>query len=620
MKKIFFLFGVTLFTLSVLNLYAGDRMILIEAFTSSTCSPCATNNPVLNAFLNSSDPSKITCLAYHMNWPAPGNDPMHWYNVTDNNARRTFYGVNAVPEGRFDGLITLNSPYSQSTFQYYYNQRTAILSPLTIIVSDSTYGDSIYIRALIYCETSMTSHTFDFQMAVKENHIHYAYPPGTNGETDFHHVMRKMLPTASGTRITLAPGQTKILEYRIKRDTIWNAAQVSYVGFAQVVGGNKEIINAGMKTLDFTMLPYPGYRSVPQGQSSDASYRVRIPQIAAGYNSPVTFTAEVEPATTGITVSFPNGNTLSNFSDSMLVQVNSTASVPAGTYKIVVTGTNALSKSHKTVVNYLVGKNYVYIGSNKNDAKFIVNGTQYTSPQIFEWNLGTQQNLQAVSPQLFGTYRFVFQNWSNGGDTNQTITVSSDTGSYIVNYKMQYKLQTSVVPSGIASLITISGGNLFYDSSSVANISISPTQVQYNNKTYYFQNWTGTGNGSYTGTNPSFSVTMNNFIYEIAYWDTINVGINKLGTEIPLRYELNQNYPNPFNPVTNIKFAISKAGLTRIIVYDLLGKEIETLCNSYLNEGYYQINFNAAGYSSGIYFYRIESGDFKDAKRMVLIK
>jgi len=595
-------------------------MILIEAFTSSTCSPCATNNPVLNAFLNSSDPSKITCLAYHMNWPAPGNDPMHWYNVTDNNARRTFYGVNAVPEGRFDGLITLNSPYSQSTFQYYYNQRTAILSPLTIIVSDSTYGDSIYIRALIYCETSMTSHTFDFQMAVKENHIHYAYPPGTNGETDFHHVMRKMLPTASGTRITLAPGQTKILEYRIKRDTIWNAAQVSYVGFAQVVGGNKEIINAGMKTLDFTMLPYPGYRSVPQGQSSDASYRVRIPQIAAGYNSPVTFTAEVEPATTGITVSFPNGNTLSNFSDSMLVQVNSTASVPAGTYKIIVTGTNALSKSHKTVVNYLVGKNYVYIGSNKNDAKFIVNGTQYTSPQIFEWNLGTQQNLQAVSPQLFGTYRFVFQNWSNGGDTNQTITVSSDTGSYIVNYKMQYKLQTSVVPSGIASLITISGGNLFYDSSSAANISISPTQVQYNNKTYYFQNWTGTGNGSYTGTNPSFSVTMNNFIYEIAYWDTINVGINKLGMEIPLRFELNQNYPNPFNPVTNIKFAIPKAGLTRIIVYDLLGKEIETLCNSYLNEGYYQINFNAAGYSSGIYFYRIESGDFKDAKRMVLIK
>src|SRR5690348_14617093 len=83
--------------------YAGDRMVIIERFTSSTCVPCAQNNPVMDAFLNSQDPDKVTSIAYHMNWPAPGNDPMYLYNPNDNNGRRTYYGVNAIPQAFMDG-------------------------------------------------------------------------------------------------------------------------------------------------------------------------------------------------------------------------------------------------------------------------------------------------------------------------------------------------------------------------------------------------------------------------------------------------------------------------------------------------------------------------------------
>ena len=85
----------TLLTIFILILattsFAGDRMMLIEFFTSSTCPPCATNNPILTAYLQSANLERINAIGYHMNWPVPGNDPMYLYNQTDNNSRRNYY-------------------------------------------------------------------------------------------------------------------------------------------------------------------------------------------------------------------------------------------------------------------------------------------------------------------------------------------------------------------------------------------------------------------------------------------------------------------------------------------------------------------------------------------------
>ena len=90
--------------------------------------------------------------------------------------------------------------------------------------------------------------------------------------------------------------------------------------------------------------------------------------------------------------------------------------------------------------------------------------------------------------------------------------------------------------------------------------------------------------------------------------------------KIPENYELSQNYPNPFNPVTSIKYSIPKDGLVAITIYDITGKEMRKLVNEVKKAGYYNISFNASTLSSGIYFYRITSGDFVQTKKMVLIK
>lgn len=91
-------------------------------------------------------------------------------------------------------------------------------------------------------------------------------------------------------------------------------------------------------------------------------------------------------------------------------------------------------------------------------------------------------------------------------------------------------------------------------------------------------------------------------------------------TGIADRYELSQNYPNPFNPTTEIRFAIPTNEHVSLKVYDLSGKLIRTLVDDFMSVGSYNVNFNAQGLSSGVYFYKLSSGSFTQVKRMTLIK
>jgi hypothetical protein len=90
--------------------------------------------------------------------------------------------------------------------------------------------------------------------------------------------------------------------------------------------------------------------------------------------------------------------------------------------------------------------------------------------------------------------------------------------------------------------------------------------------------------------------------------------------DIPTEFEVMQNYPNPFNPTTSISYALPEAASVRLTVSDNLGRDVATLVNEYKEAGYYQANFDASGFSSGIYFYRIEAGKFKAVKKMLLMK
>lgn len=87
-----------------------------------------------------------------------------------------------------------------------------------------------------------------------------------------------------------------------------------------------------------------------------------------------------------------------------------------------------------------------------------------------------------------------------------------------------------------------------------------------------------------------------------------------------INFSLEQNYPNPFNPSTSIKFKIPESGYTTIKVYNILGSEVATLLNEMKQPGIYEVSFDAAGLSSGTYFYAMESGTFREVRKMVILK
>ncbi|MBU0473344.1 MAG: T9SS type A sorting domain-containing protein [Bacteroidetes bacterium] len=90
--------------------------------------------------------------------------------------------------------------------------------------------------------------------------------------------------------------------------------------------------------------------------------------------------------------------------------------------------------------------------------------------------------------------------------------------------------------------------------------------------------------------------------------------------EIPEIFSLSQNYPNPFNPTTVIKYSIPEVTNVKLKVFDMLGREIITLVNKEQNAGVYNVQFNAANLSSGVYFYRFEAGSFTASKKLLLLK
>jgi hypothetical protein len=117
-----------------------------------------------------------------------------------------------------------------------------------------------------------------------------------------------------------------------------------------------------------------------------------------------------------------------------------------------------------------------------------------------------------------------------------------------------------------------------------------------------------------SGINPPGSTApTSRFTFTIADVELIN-------SNVPDSYKLFDNYPNPFNPNTKIKFQIKDTRFVTLKVYDITGKLVSTLVNQKLQTGEYNVDFDAKNLSSGIYIYRIDAGDFKDSKKMMLIK
>ena len=182
------------------------------------------------------------------------------------------------------------------------------------------------------------------------------------------------------------------------------------------------------------------------------------------------------------------------------------------------------------------------------------------------------------------------QNWTSIGMNDKNINSMTAYGSYLF---------VSTYDSGI--FMTNNNGANWYN----RNQGIPPSYLNQFGEIFISDNYIFAGANTYGAWRRQL---------------TDIISVKNISTVIPDKYLLEQNYPNPFNPRTNIKFQVKSAGVVKIVVLDILGKEVATLVNEKLQPGTYETTFDASAYPSGAYLYKIESGAFKDVKRMILIK
>jgi len=193
-------------------------------------------------------------------------------------------------------------------------------------------------------------------------------------------------------------------------------------------------------------------------------------------------------------------------------------------------------------------------------------------------------------------------------------------------YTMSGKLKLNYLPFGYTS-----GSGMKFKAGSIISLKLSGVYKSFsisNRFEDYLVSNLANGNYEVTVTRLGYASKFTNVIVNNS--NVVNFVINLDTTynptsvtykpEIPSGYMLSQNYPNPFNPVTMIKFGVPEFSFVKLTVTDILGREVRNIVNENKQPGTYEVLFNASGLTSGTYFYTLESGDFRETKKLVIIK
>jgi len=194
--------------------------------------------------------------------------------------------------------------------------------------------------------------------------------------------------------------------------------------------------------------------------------------------------------------------------------------------------------------------------------------------------------------------------WWNFGKTNSADSIARQ--SFVRDHFNANNNQ--VVDPQINSISRTTDGNLDprpNSSGPAATGAVAPADPYFTTTTYY---------GAFDPNTPLWT----------GGWTALSqnriTGIKEIKGLTPSKYSISQNYPNPFNPSTKIQFTLPSGSNVKITIYNILGQQIEVLLDGFRNAGTYEVTWNASNLSSGIYFYRIETGKFVSTKKMTLLK
>lgn len=277
----------------------NERVLLLESFTNTSCGYCGMYNPAMDALI-ASNSDKIAAIKYHVSWPS-NQDPMYLHNTSDNGSRTSYYGVDGVPFVVIDGTRFSGGP-NQVT-QNLINQLAAIESPmelrLTFDVDEVKNTITVYVMGRV--STDIIG-SLKLYVGVIEKEIHFTSPPGNNGERDFYSVMKKLLPSASGTALgELVAGDYFAYTFTWELANIYNMDQLDAIAWVQN-SNTKEVYQACKSSQEF--IPFFANEACVDGLSNIKGVTcsgVEAPKVVlTNYGSNALITAELEVLVNGV--------------------------------------------------------------------------------------------------------------------------------------------------------------------------------------------------------------------------------------------------------------------------------------------------------------------------------
>ncbi|MFT5859180.1 MAG: hypothetical protein ACI865_001280 [Flavobacteriaceae bacterium] len=228
----------------------SQRLVLVDHFTQASCGPCASQNPTLEATLNAAA-GTVIAVKHQVSWP--GSDPMNAHYPAGPEDRRSYYGITGVPNTTLDG----GSPGAPNTIvtSGTIAARAAVPSPFTLNVSHSVTGGQIDVTVDASCTQAISGSDMRLFIAVVETQIVFASAPGSNGETEFHNVLKQYLGGTSGTSVanSWAVSDNATINESWTLSNVYDDNQLAVIAWIQDISGG-EIHQAGYSgpTANFT--------------------------------------------------------------------------------------------------------------------------------------------------------------------------------------------------------------------------------------------------------------------------------------------------------------------------------------------------------------------------------
>ncbi|MBL7928724.1 MAG: Omp28-related outer membrane protein [Bacteroidia bacterium] len=624
MKRTTTLFFALAILINVAAVAQTTRMILVEEFTNASCPPCAAYNPAFNAILNN-NPNNVVAVKYQVNWP--GADPMNAHNPTEVASMVSYYGVSGVPNAVLDGNVWQGNPASFT--QTMINNRAPVASPFAMTVDHSFSPDysQISITGTITATQAFGTAT-NLRVAIIERDIYFCSPAGSNGETHFEGVMKKMLPNQNGTVMPAA----------------WTQGQVEYFNFtwnlANVYDKTRLAVVAWVYNPQTKEVQQAAF-SPQQGMPDDARITCAgiggIPLVNC--TNVITPTVEIQNnglnVLTSLNINYTlNGGTPNNYAWTGNLAAGSTAVVTLPTMNVNL-GANSLMVN-VTEPNGTIDYNTYYDQVTKNFTIANPTGTPVPLVQNFVpttfpppgWvrdnpDNGATWTRNAAGYTNAGSAKMDFYNSTAGNIDELWVEAQDFSGASAIqlDFDVAYAPYSSTLHDRLQVQVSTNCGQTWTTVYDKANLVLATVPAQTSaftpTSTSQWRHET-TSLNAFAGQSLVFvkfkgisGYGNNLYVDNINFADPLGVTQNAFSKGISL-------YPSPSSGKVNISINLDKVSPVTIEVYSIAGEKV-----AFFNEGMTAgtvFNYDLTSLSNGLYTVKIIANDETAVKQLQIVK